>query len=157
MHPATSPPAPDAGTVPPEPEAPPDVSQPPDAAPSERVATAMKEALLEAIGELSDEERERLVGAEAPDETARVWRDLVAERAARERETSVRAELTRELQTQVHAARPRPTSGLQGGAVTAPPGSVAEWTDYIRQSDDSALRQRRRSQFADWLAANPDA
>ncbi len=155
MTTATSPPAADAGTVPPEPEAPPDTA--PDTAPTEQVSTAMREALLAAIGELSDEERERLVGAEAPDETARVWRDLVAERAARERETSVRAELTRELQTQVHAARPRPTSGLQGSAVAAPPASVAEWTDYIRQSDDSALRQRRRSQFADWLAANPDA
>ncbi len=157
MTTATSPPAADAGTVPPDAEAPPDAQSAPEAAPSEQVSTAMREALLAAIGELSDEERERLVGAEAPDETARVWRDLVAERAARERETSVRAELTRELQTQVHAARPRPTSGLQGSAVAAPPASVAEWTDYIRQSDDSALRQRRRSQFADWLAANPDA
>ena len=125
--------------------------------PAEHVATAMREALLEAIGELSEEERERLMAADAPDETARVWSDLVAERAAREREASVRAEMAREHQTQVRAARTRPTSGLQGSAPPPLPRSVAEWTDFIREGDDQALRQRRRSQFAQWLAANPDA
>lgn len=152
MTTANQTPAAESGPAPPVDGQAAEPSQPP-----EHVATAMREAMLEAIGELSDEERERLMSADAPDETARVWRDLVGERAAREREASVRAELNREFQTQVHAARPRPTAGLHGSAPVSMPRSVAEWTDFIHEIDDQALRQRRRSQFADWLAANPEA
>ena len=119
--------------------------------------TTMRAAMLDAIGELSDDERERLTSPDQPAAAAQAWRDLVAERAAREREASVRAELMREFQTQAHATQPRPTAGLSGAVPRTPPRSVAEWTDYIRQSDDVALRQRRRSQFADWLVAHPDA
>ncbi len=124
----------------------------------------LREAMLSAIGELSDAERARLASTEQPDDLARAWRDLLAERAAREREAAVRereaavrSELTREFETRAHAAQPRPTTGLHGGPPTVPPRSVAEWTDYIRASGEGPVRQRRRAQFADWLAAHPNA
>ena len=120
-------------------------------------ATALREAMLDAIGELSDEERARLGSAEQPDDMAHAWRDLIAERAARDREATVRTELTREFQTRSRAAQPRPTKGLRGGAPPAAPGSVAEWTDFIRSSGEEAERQQRRAQFADWLARHPEA
>ncbi len=120
-------------------------------------ATAIREAMLSAIGELSDEERERLASTEQPDEVAHAWRDLIAQRAAREREATVRTELTREFEEQARAAQPRPTSGLHGGAPPAQPGTVSEWTDFIRSTDAQPLRQQRRAQFANWLAAHPEA
>lgn len=117
----------------------------------------LREAMLTAIGELSEDERERLSSAEQPGEVAGVWRDLIAERAAREREQRVRAELTREFESQVRSAQQRPTSGLHGSAPPAEPSSVREWTDLIHSADSPALRQQRRSQFAQWLAAHPEA
>ncbi len=120
-------------------------------------ATSIREAMLSAIGELSDEERERLGSAEQPDEVAHAWRDLIAERAAHEREATVRTELTREFESRTRAAQPRPTSGLRGGPPVPQPGTVSEWTDFIRSTDAQPLRQQRRAQFADWLAAHPEA
>ena len=119
--------------------------------------TALREAMLEAIGELSDEERARLGSAEQPADVAQTWRDLIAERAAREREAVVRSELTREFQTRSESERQRPTSGLRGSAPASAPGSVAEWTEFIRSSGEESQRQRRRSQFADWLSQHPEA
>ena len=127
----------------------------PDPGPGE--ATALREAMLDAIGELSDEERHRFGSAEGPDDLAHAWRDLIAERAAREREATVRSELTRDFETRIRSSQPRPTSGLRGGPPAVPPDSVAEWTDFIRSSDDEAQRQRRRARFADWLAVHPEA
>ena len=118
---------------------------------------ALREAMLDAIGELSDEEREHLTSVEEPADVAEAWRDLIAERAAREREASVRAELSREYISQTRARQPRPTSGLRGSAPTRTPGSVAEWTTYIRSADSAAHVQRRRAQFADWLSDHPEA
>ena len=119
--------------------------------------TTLREAMLQAIGELSDDERERLASAEQPDDVASAWRDLIAARAAQERETTVRAELTREFESRTHAERQRPTTGLHGGAPLALPGSVAEWTSYIRSGEGTARVQQRRAQFADWLTAHPEA
>ncbi|MDE2747174.1 MAG: hypothetical protein OXI41_14560 [Chloroflexota bacterium] len=119
--------------------------------------TALREAMLDAIGELSDEERDRIGSAAEPDGLANAWRDLIAERAAREREATVRSELTREFETRARSSQPRPTSGLRGAPPPAQPDSVAEWTDFIRSSEDEAHRQRRRAQFADWLAQHPEA
>ena len=117
----------------------------------------LREAMLTAIGELSEDERARLSSAEQPDDVAGVWRDLIAERAALEREQSVRAELTREFETQGRTAPQRPTSGLHGGAPPPQPSSVNEWTDFIRSAEGQELRQQRRTQFANWLAAHPEA
>ncbi len=130
---------------------------PPELATSAGDATSIREAMLSAIGELSEEERERLGSAEQPDEVAQAWRDLIAERAAREREATVRTELTREFESRTRAAQPRPTSGLRGGAPPPQPSSVSEWTDFIRSTDAQPIRQQRRAQFADWLAAHPEA
>lgn len=127
----------------------------PDAPPGD--GNSLREAMLLAIGELSDDERERLSSADQPDDVAHAWRDLIAERAARERETAVRAEMSREFEAQTRAARQRPTAGLQGGPPPAAPSSVSEWTDYIRSSDGQSLMQQRRAQFADWLATHPEA
>lgn len=118
---------------------------------------SVREAMLQAIGELSDTERERLAAVDQPDELATAWRDLVAERAAREREATVREELAREAESQSLATRQRPTSGLQGGPPPALPGTVKDWADFIRSSDDQSQMQQRRAQFADWLAAHPEA
>ncbi len=118
---------------------------------------ALHEAMLTAIGELSDEERERLSSTDQPVDVANAWRDLIAERAAREREQSVRDELTREFESQIRSARQRPTSGLRGGAPKPQPSNVNEWTDFIRSAEGQELRQQRRAQFATWLAAHPEA
>lgn len=118
---------------------------------------SLREAMLHAIGELSEAERERLASADQPDDVANTWRDLIAERAAREREATVRAELTREFESRALAARQRPTAGLQGGPPPALPTSVSGWTDFIRASDGQTLMQQRRAQFADWLASHPEA
>ncbi len=120
-------------------------------------ATALREAMLIAIGELSEEERSRLSSSEQPEDLARAWRDLIAERAAREREMTVRAELTREFEQRTRAAQPQPTRGLRGGAPSPAPGTVAEWAEYIRSTTEHGAMQRRRAQFADWLAVHPEA
>ena len=131
-------------------------SQPPDRSQPESAdvaANAIHEAMLEAIGELSDEERARLTAIDQPDETVQAWRDLIAERAARERELSLR----RELQDESIAAQPQPTRGLQGTASPPPaPASVAEWTEWIRRSDEPAEQSQRRAEFANWLMAHPE-
>ena len=119
--------------------------------------TAMREAMLEAIGELSDAERERLGTARQPEDMALAWRDLIAERAAREREATVRSELTREFQAGREAAQQRPTQGLHGRAPASTPESVTDWTDFIRSGKGESLQERRREQFAQWLAAHPEA
>ncbi len=120
-------------------------------------AGSLREAMLAAIGELSEDERARLTSSEQPDDLANAWRDLIAERAALEREQRVRAELTREFESQLRSARQRPTGGLRGGAPPPQPDSVAEWTRFIRDADGQELRQQRRAQFANWLAAHPEA
>ena len=135
----------------------PEAVSPPSSSKSGDGVTSLHEAMLDAIGELSDEDRERLGSAEQPDDVARAWRDLIAERAAREREDTVRTELTREFESQTHASQPRPTAGLRGHAPTPTPASVAEWTDHIRDAQDESQRQHRRSQFANWLSDNPGA
>ncbi len=135
-------------------------SPPPDPAIGARDdpgGNSLREAMLHAIGELSDTERERLSAVDQPDELANTWRDLIAERAAREREATVREELAREAESRTLAARQRPTAGLQGGPPPALPGSVTDWTDFIRSSDGQSQMQQRRAQFADWLAAHPEA
>ncbi len=137
-----------------EPEAPPGD---PDAISTDGGGSSLREAMLHAIGELSDAERERLASADQPDDVANTWRDLIAERAAREREATVREELTREFESRTLAARQRPTEGLQGGPPPALPTSVSDWTDFIRSSDGQSLMQQRRAQFADWLASHPEA
>lgn len=130
-------------------------------APEESVApdgaTVLREAMLAAIGELSPAERAQLSAHDQPEDAARAWRDLIAVRAAREREAAVRLELTREFAAQLAAAQPQPTRGLGAQPPAAPPASVAAWTDFIRASSDQSVRQQRRSQFADWLARHPDA
>ncbi|MDE2968058.1 MAG: hypothetical protein OXS30_11330 [Chloroflexota bacterium] len=120
-------------------------------------AGALREAMLDAIGELSDEERERLGSTEHPDDMAQAWRDLIAERAAREREATVRTELSRTFETRSRAAQPGPTQGLRGGAPPQLPGSVAEWTDFIRSSEEDSQRQERRREFSEWLIRHPEA
>lgn len=138
----------------PEPEPPPDRAV---GASDEPAGNALREAMLHAIGELSDTERERLSAANQPDALANAWRDLIAERAAREREATVRHELAREAEAQSLADRQRPTAGLQGGPPLALPTSVTDWTDFIRSSDGQSQMQQRRAQFANWLAAHPEA
>ena len=128
-----------------------------EATAASKEATALREAMLAAIGDLSDAEREQLGSASQPDQVAQAWRDLIAQRAAREREATVRTELTREFEERTRAAQPRPTSGLHGGAPPTPPSTVAEWTDFIRSTDTQPIRQQRRAQFANWLAAHPEA
>ena len=120
----------------------------------EPVGSAIHEAMLEAIGDLSEEERARLIAIDQPEETVEAWRDLIAERAARERELSLR----RELQAESLAAQPQPTRGLQGAAAPPrAPSSVTEWTDWIRGSDEPSQQLRRRAEFANWLLAHPEA
>ena len=121
------------------------------------VDSVLREAMLAAIGELSEAERERLGSATEPADVAQSWRDLIAERAAREREATVRTELTREFQERHGSAQPRPTQGLHGQAPTVTPGSVSAWADLIMASENEAQRERRRAQFAVWLAAHPGA
>lgn len=134
----------------------PAAERPPDAlrdAP-EASANAIREAMLEAIGELSDEERERLTALDQPSETVRAWRDLIAERAAREREEVVR----RELQHESLSAQPQPTRGLHTAAPpSAVPETAAEWTTWVRGSEEPWERSRRQAEFARWLASHPEA
>ena len=120
--------------------------------------------MLDAIGALSDEERERLSAAEAPEETVRIWRDLVADRAMRERQSELVGEALDEIELresvrrdEVRANRPRPTRDVRGGAPPREPSSVAEWTTHIRDAGAEADAGERRSRFAAWLAANPYA
>lgn len=130
-------------------------AEPPDGSAPEPVnadGNAIHEAMLDAIGELSDEERARLTAIDQPEETVRAWRDLIAERAARERELSLR----RELQDESIAAQPQPTRGLQGTAPPPAPSSVTEWTDWIQRSDEAAEQSQRRAEFANWLMAHPE-
>lgn len=130
-------------------------AEPPDGSAPEPVnadGNAIHEAMLDAIGELSDEERARLTAIDQPEETVRAWRDLIAERAARERELSLR----RELQDESIAAQPQPTRGLQGTAPPSSPSSVTEWTDWIQRSDEAAEQSQRRAEFANWLMAHPE-
>ena len=127
----------------------------PDPGPDE--ATVLREAMLSAIGDLSEDERDRLGSTQEPADIAQAWRDLIAERAAREREATVRTELTREFESRSRAAQPRLTAGLRGGAPAVTPESVAEWTDFIHSSESDSQRQQRRAQFADWLAKHPEA
>lgn len=129
----------------------------PEPDPGSGAETALREAMLEAIGELSEAERERLQSVAQPVDMAQAWRDLIAERAARDREATVRTELTREFQDRSAAGQPRPTQGLHGEAPGPTPHSVTAWTEFIHATTDGAQRQRRRDQFAAWLAANPDA
>ena len=82
-------------------EAPPPA--PAETRPVEAGASPLREAMLDAIDALSDEERERLSAAEAPEETVRIWRDLVADRAMRERQS----ELVGEAAGRDRAARKR--------------------------------------------------
>lgn len=137
----------------------PTATQEPEAPPSAPTSaeTSLRDAMLQAIGELSEADRERLAAAEEPADVANAWRDLIAEQAAQEREDTVRAELTREFEAQTLAARQLPTAGLHGGPPPALPTTVAEWTDYIRSSDGQSLIQQRRAQFAEWLAKHPEA
>ncbi len=128
-----------------------------EAEPGRDEATTLREAMLDAIGELSDEERERLGSGRQPSDMAHAWRDLIAERAAREREDTVRNELTREFQTHRQAGEPRPTTGLHGVAPASKPENVSEWADFIHEEEDGTQRQRRRDQFAEWLARHPNA
>lgn len=127
----------------------------PDPGPDE--ATALREAMLTAIGDLTADERDRLGSSREPEDIAQAWRDLIAERAAREREATVRTELTREFESRSQAAQPRPTVGLRGEAPQVTPDSVADWTDFIRSSDQESQLRHRRAQFADWLARHPEA
>ena len=147
---------PERSEAPPPPEA--------EAEPVESGASPLREAMLGAIGALSDEERERLTAAEAPEETVRIWRDLVADRAMRERQSELVGEALDEIELresvrrdEVRANRPRPTRDVRGGAPPREPSSVAEWTTHIRDAEAGPDAGERRSRFAAWLAANPHA
>ena len=129
--------------------------------------TALEAAMWRALGELSPDEEARVRTASqegGPDGAAAVWRDLIAERAAAEREASLREELEQREETaqrertQALASQPRPTAGLSGGAPPpAAPESVAGWTSAILAAAGEAERTRLRSAFASWLARHPEA
>lgn len=147
-------------TQPPQDQAQPP-TQPPD---GEADASPLRDAMLDAIAALSDEQRERLVAADAPDETVRIWRELIADQALRERQSELIAGVLEELDAreqarrdEIRASRPLPTRGLQGGAPPREPASAAEWTDYIQDAQSEADAAQRRERFAAWLAAHPDA
>ena len=147
---------PERSEAPPPPEA--------EAPPVESGASSLREAMRDAIGALSDEERERLSAAEAPEETVRIWRDLVADRAMRERQSELVGEALDEIELresvrrdEVRANRPRPTRDVRGAAPPREPSSVAEWTTHIRDAEAEPDAGERRSRFAAWLAANPHA
>lgn len=149
-------------TQPPQDQAaPPPVETPPD---GDTDSSPLREAMLDAIAALSDEEREQLVAADAPEETVRVWRDLIADHALRERQSELIAGVLDELDAreqtrrdEIRAARPLPTRGLQGGAPPREPASVAEWTAYIHDAQADPDAAQRRARFAAWLAEHPDA
>lgn len=132
--------------------------------PAEAEASPLRDAMLDAIAALSEEQRERLVAADAPEETVRIWRELIADQALRERQSELIAGVLEELDAreqarrdEIRASRPLPTRGLQGGAPPREPASAAEWTDYIQDAQSEADAARRRERFAAWLAAHPDA
>lgn len=125
---------------------------------------SLRDAMLDAIGALSDEERERLVAADAPEETVRVWRELIADQAVRERQSELIEGVLDELDTReqqrrddLRRSRVNPTHGLQGAAPPREPTSAAEWTSYIRDAQQEPQAAQRRSRFAAWLAEHPDA
>ena len=127
-------------------------------------ASPLRDAMLDAIGALSDEERERLIAADAPEETVRVWRELIADQAVRERQSELIEGVLDELDAregarrdEVRRERVNPTRGLEGGAPPREPGSVAEWTAYIRDAQAEPDAAQRRGRFAAWLAQHPDA
>ncbi len=127
-------------------------------------STSLRNAMLDAIGALSDEERERLVAADAPEETVRVWRELIADQAVRERQSELIEGVLDELDTReqqrrddLRRSRVNPTRGLQGGAPPREPTSTAEWTSYIRDAQQEPQAAQRRRRFAAWLAEHPDA
>ena len=127
-------------------------------------AQPLRDAMLDAIGALSDEERERLIAADAPEEAVRVWRELIADQAVRERQSELIEGVLDELDAregarrdEVRRERVNPTRGLEGGAPPREPGSVAEWTAYIRDSQAEPDAAQRRGRFAAWLAQHPDA
>lgn len=127
-------------------------------------AAPLRDAMLDAIGALSDEERERLIAADAPEETVRVWRELIADQAVRERQSELIEGVLDELDAregarrdEVRRERVNPTRGLEGGAAPREPGSVAEWTAYIRDAQAEPDAAQRRGRFAAWLAQHPDA
>ena len=138
-----------------------DQAQPPDA---DADSSPLRDAMLDAIAALSDEQRERLVAADAPEETVRIWRELIADQALRERQSELIAGVLEELDAreqarrdEIRTSRPLPTRGLQGGAPPREPASAAEWTDYIQDAQSEADTVRRRERFAAWLASHPDA
>ena len=144
-----------------------DTAQAPQTAtepPPQEPPSPLREAMLDAIGALSDEQREQLVAADAPQEMVRVWRELIADQAVRERQSQLIEGVLDELDAheqarrdEIRANRPQPTRGLQGGAPPREPNSVAEWTTHIRDADAEPEAALRRSRFAAWLAAHPDA
>lgn len=143
-------------------EAPQTVEAPPAA--GDPSSTPLRDAMLDAVGALSDEERERLVAADAPEETVRVWRELVADQAVRERQSELIESVLDELDLREQArrdearrSRVNPTRGLEGGAPPREPASVAEWTSYIRDAQAEPDAAQRRGRFAAWLAQHPDA
>lgn len=127
-------------------------------------AQPLRDAMLDAIGALSDEERERLIAADAPEEAVRVWRELIADQAVRERQSELIEGVLDELDAregarrdEVRRERVNPTRGLEGGAPPREPGSVSEWTAYIRDAQGESDAAQRRGRFAAWLAQHPDA
>lgn len=129
-----------------------------------QTSSPLRDAMLDAIGALSDEERERLVAADAPEETVRVWRELIADQAVRERQSELIDGVLDELDTReqqrrddLRRNRVNPTSGLHGAAPPREPTSAAEWTTYIRDAQQEPEAAQRRSRFAAWLAQHPDA
>lgn len=139
----------------------------PDGAEAE--ASPLRDAMLDAIGALSEEERGRLIAADAPEETVRVWRELIADQAVRERQSELIEGVLDELDAregarregarreEVRRGRVNPTRGLEGGAPPREPGSVAEWTTHIRDAQGESDAAQRRGRFAAWLAQHPEA
>lgn len=135
-----------------------------EAQPDSSASTPLRDAMLDAIGALSDEARERLVAADAPEETVRVWRELIADQAVRERQSELIEGVLDELDAReqehrddLRRSRVNPTRGLEGGAPPREPASAAEWTSYIRDAQQEPEAAQRRSRFAAWLAQHPDA
>lgn len=141
-----TPPTTESGETPPDPSSP------------------LRDAMLDAIGALSDEERERLAAADAPEETVRVWRELIEDQALRERQSELIEGVLDELDAReqerrddMRRSRVNPTRGLEGGPPPREPASAAEWTTYIRDAQQEPEAAQRRSRFAAWLAEHPDA
>lgn len=132
--------------------------------PADRPASPLRDAMLEALGALSDEQRRRLTAADAPEDQARIWRDLIAERALQERQTELIDGVLDELDArerrridEIRANRSLPTRGLRGDAPSPEPDSVAAWTTYIRDAKSAPDTDARRARFAGWLSQHPDA